>query len=84
MLPNRSIILKNVLVPPCYQIAPSYRKMSWYPHATKLLHHIEKCVISNKAINIHYRGPTEQHFLRLGASSWVPPQGEKSVLVPPH
>ena len=36
--------------------------MRWYPHANKLLHHIEKCVISNKAINMHSRGPTEQSF----------------------
>ena len=33
--------------------------MSWYPHAKKLL---QKLAISNKAINMHYRGPTEQHF----------------------
>ena len=33
--------------------------MSWYPHANKLL---QKFAISNKAINMHYRGPTEQHF----------------------
>ena len=52
--------IENALVPPCYQIAPSYRKMSQYPHAIKLLHHTEKCVISNKAINIHSRGPKEQ------------------------
>ena len=35
--------------------------MSWYPHAIKLLH-IEKCVISNKAINMHSRGLMEQFF----------------------
>ena len=51
---------------------------------SKLLHHTEKYSISNKAINMHSRGPTEQIFLRLGALSWVPPQGEKSALVPPH
>ena len=48
-------------------------KVRWYPHANNLL---QKCAISNKAINMHSRG-------RLGASSWVPPQGEKNVLVPP-
>ena len=30
-----------------------------YPHAKKLL---QKCVISNKAINMRSRGPTEQQF----------------------
>ena len=34
-------------------------KVHWYPHANKLL---QKYAISNKAINIHSRGPTEQHF----------------------
>ena len=33
--------------------------MCWYPHAIKLL---QKCVIFNEAINLHSRGPTEQHF----------------------
>ena len=42
-LSNCSIIWKNVLVPPCYQIAPSYRKLCSYPHDIKLLHHIENC-----------------------------------------
>ena len=36
--------------------------MSWYPHANKLLHHIEKCEISNKAIKTSSRGPTQQYF----------------------
>ena len=36
--------------------------MSWYPLANKLLHHIEKCAISNKAIETSSRGPTEQYF----------------------
>ena len=57
-----TIILKNALVPPCYQIAPSYLKMRWYPHANKLL---QKCAISNKAINMHSRRPTEQYFCVL-------------------
>ena len=39
--------------------------MRWYPHANKLLHHIEKCAISNKAINMHPRGPMEQHLCVL-------------------
>ena len=39
--------------------------MCWYPHANELLHHIEKCVISNNAINMHSRWPTEQHFCAL-------------------
>ena len=39
--------------------------MSWYPHAIKLLHNIEKCVISNKAINMHSGGLTEQFFCIL-------------------
>ena len=34
-------------------------KLRWYPHAIKLL---QKCVIFNEAINMHYRVPTEQHF----------------------
>ena len=41
------------------------RKMCWYPHGNKLLHHIEKCVISNNAINMYSRGPTEQHICTL-------------------
>ena len=35
--------------------------MSWYPLANKLLHHMEKCAISNKAIKTSSRGPTEQY-----------------------
>ena len=57
----------------CHNIS----QMSWYPHANKLLHYIEKCpstpcyqmlhnirkcAISNRAINMHYRRPTKQHF----------------------
>ena len=48
---------------------PQIGKMSWYPqigknvlvypHSNKLL---QKCVIFNKTINLHSRGPTEQHF----------------------
>ena len=38
---------------------PSKRKMVSYPHANKLL---QKCVIFNKAINMHSREPAEQHF----------------------
>ena len=34
-------------------------KVCWYPHAIKLVHHTEKYSISNKAINMHSRGPTE-------------------------
>ena len=48
-----------------HSIASSYRKMSWYPHAIKLLHLIEKCAISNEAINMHSRGPTEQYLCAL-------------------
>ena len=33
--------------------------MSWYPHANKLL---QKRTIFNEAINMHSRGPVEQHF----------------------
>ena len=33
--------------------------MSWYPRVNKLL---QKCVIFNEAINMHSRGPAEQHF----------------------
>ena len=33
--------------------------MHWYPHANELL---QKCAISNKAINMHSRGPTKQYF----------------------
>ena len=36
--------------------------MSWYPHAIKLLH---KFAISNKAINMHSRGPMEQYLCAL-------------------
>ena len=66
-----------VLEPHC-ECLHKVKKMSWYPHATKLLHHIEncpsttmlsnysiilkKCVISNKAINMHSRGSMEQYF----------------------
>ena len=32
------------------------------PHAIKLLLHIEKCVISKKAINMHSGGSMEQYF----------------------
>ena len=39
--------------------------MFWYPHDIKLLHHTEKCAISNKAINMHSLGPTEQYFCIL-------------------
>ena len=38
---------------------PQIGKLCWYPHANKLL---QKCVISNEAINLHSRGPTEQYF----------------------
>ena len=38
-----------------HSIAPSHRKMSWYPHAIKLL----------QAINLHSRGPTDQHLYVL-------------------
>ena len=41
------------------------RKNVLVPHADKLLHHTEECVISNNAINMHSRGPTEQHFCTL-------------------
>ena len=41
------------------------RKNVLVPHADKLLHHTEECVISNNAINMHSRGPTEQHFCAL-------------------
>ena len=40
-------------------IDPPYRKMVSYPHANKLL---QKRVIFNEAINMHTRGPAEQHF----------------------
>ena len=38
---------------------PQTGKLCWYPHSNKLL---QKCVIFNKAIKTHSRGPTEQHF----------------------
>ena len=38
---------------------------SMLPHAIKLLHHTIKYSISNKAINMHSRGPTEQYFCVL-------------------
>ena len=40
---------------------------AWYPYAIKLL---QKCAIFNEAINMHSRGPTEQHFL-----IWEPHRG---------
>ena len=40
-------------------------KVRWYPHAIKLLHHTKKYSISNKAINMHSRGPTEQYYCVL-------------------
>ena len=46
---------------------PQIGKLCWYPHANKLL---QKCVIFNKAINLHSRGPTEQHFY-----VWEPRRG---------
>ena len=41
---------------------PSKWKMSWYPHAIKLL---KKFAISNKAINMHSSGSTEQYLCAL-------------------
>ena len=35
------------------------------PGTPMLSNHIEKCVISNKAINMHSRWPTEQYFSAL-------------------
>ena len=46
---------------------PQIGKMSWYPHANKLL---QKCVIFNKAINLHSRGLTEQHFYVWEPHRW--------------
>ena len=46
---------------------PPYRKMHWYPHPIKLL---QKCAIFNEAINMHFRGPMEQHFY-----IWEPHRG---------
>ena len=52
---------KIVLVPQIgkLRLYPQIGKLCWYRHANKLL---QKCVIFNKAINLHSRGPTEQHF----------------------
>ena len=45
-----------------HSMVSSNWKMSWYPHANKLL---QKWVIFNEAINLHSRGPTEQHLYVL-------------------
>ena len=37
------MLFAMVLTNCCYQIDPSHRKVCWYPHAIKLLHHIENC-----------------------------------------
>ena len=37
------ICFQKVLIDCCQNIDPSYRKLCRYPHAIKLLHHIEKC-----------------------------------------
>ena len=42
-----------------HSMVPSNWKMSWYPHANKLL---QKWVIFDEAINLHSRGPMEQHL----------------------
>ena len=62
--------MKNVLVPPDWKKCPGtprLEKMSWYPSANKLL---QKCVIFNKAINLHSRGLTEQY-----SYVWEPHRG---------
>ena len=47
---------------------PQIEKLCWYPQIGKLCRYppvyklLQKCVIFNKAINLHSRGPTEQHF----------------------
>ena len=53
-----------------WYIGKDIRKNVLVPYAIKLLHHIEKCVISNKAINMHSRGPTKQYFY-----VWEPHRG---------
>ena len=52
---------KIVLVPPDWKIVmvPPDWKIVLVPPANKLL---QKCVIFNKAINLHSRGSTEQYF----------------------
>ena len=46
---------------------PQIGKLCWYPHSNKLL---QKCMIFNKAINLHSRGPMEQYFY-----VWEPHRG---------
>ena len=70
---------KIVLVPPRLENCagtPQIGKLCWYPqigklcrypHANKLL---QKCVIFNRVINLHSRGPTEQCFY-----VWEPHRG---------
>ena len=62
----------KVLTNRCQNIDPPYRKMVSYPL-------IEKGQRSHKYAFLRVSGAM---LLRLGASSWVPPQGEKSALVP--
>ena len=60
---------KNVLVPPDWKnvLVPPDWKNVLVPPANKLL---QKCVIFNKAINVHSRGPTEQYLY-----VWEPHRG---------
>ena len=56
---SQLICFQKVLMNRCQNIDPSYRKLCSYLHAIKLL---QKFAISNEAINMHSRGPVEQHF----------------------
>ena len=60
MVPQLSVLLiMEPLSLPNQREPCKVEKMRWYPHANKLL---QKCVIFNKAMNLHSRGPTEQYF----------------------
>ena len=60
-----ALIAKTISMINAWYKGKDIRKNVLIPHADKLLHHTEECVISNNAINIHSRGPTEQHFCAL-------------------
>ena len=61
-------ILENVPVPPCYQIAPSYRKLCSYPHVIKLLYYIENCARTPMfyTANVNKFAILSQTVLKLG------------------
>ena len=74
-------ILSNCTATPMLTNCSIIFKNALVPHANKLL---QKCAISNKAINMHSGGPAEQHFY-----VWEPHRGclnkvKKVRWYPPH